>query len=138
MLHRPILGGRVGKWANLLVEYDLTHEPLRAIKGQIVADVITEHMGSSDVDVDLVEVQPWSLFFDGSVYSRGQGVGCVLVSPSGDGFKLAVGLKFPCTNNQVEYEALLYGLEYLEEMGVTSVRVYGDSMFVVQQVKGNN
>jgi hypothetical protein len=28
MLHRPILGGRVGKWAYSLVEYDLTHEPL--------------------------------------------------------------------------------------------------------------
>jgi len=31
------------------------------------------------------------------------------------------------TNNQVEYEALLFGLEFLESMGVKHVEVYGDS-----------
>jgi hypothetical protein len=59
-----------------------------------VANFIVEHMGSSDVDVDLVEVQPWSLFFDRSVCSRGQGVVCVLVSPNGESFVLAIRLEF--------------------------------------------
>jgi hypothetical protein len=45
MLQRPILGRRVGQWAYSLVEYDLTHEPpLRAMKSQVVADFIVDHM----------------------------------------------------------------------------------------------
>ena len=39
-----------------------------------------------------------------------------------------------CTNNQVEYEALLFGLEFLESMGVKHMEAYGDSLLVVQQV----
>jgi ribonuclease HI len=38
----------------------------------------------------------------------------------------------------VEYEALLYGLEYLIRMGVKDVEAYGDSLLVVNQVKGKN
>jgi hypothetical protein len=34
-------------------------------------------------EVGLVEVSPWLLYFDGSACSRGHGIGCVLVSPSG-------------------------------------------------------
>ena len=47
-----------------------------------------------------------------------------------------------CTNNQVEYEALLsglefmqsMGLEFLQSMGVKHVEAFGDSLLVVQQV----
>ena len=38
------------------------------------------------------------------------------------------------TNNQVEYEALLFDLEFLESMGVKHMEAYGDSLLVVQQV----
>jgi hypothetical protein len=40
MLHRPILSGRLGKWAYGLIEYDLVYESLETTKGQIVADFI--------------------------------------------------------------------------------------------------
>ena len=33
MLQKPILSGRIEKWAYALVEYDLAYESLRAIKG---------------------------------------------------------------------------------------------------------
>jgi ribonuclease HI len=61
----------------------------------------------------LVELKPWSLLFDGSVCSKGQCVGCVLVSPNGESFEIAVRLAHTCTNNQVEYEVVLYGFEYM-------------------------
>jgi ribonuclease HI len=70
--------------------------------------------------------------------SKGQGVGCVLVSWNNEVFELPIRLDFPCTNNQFEYEALLYSLEYLKEMGLNNVRAFGDSMLVVQQVKGDS
>jgi hypothetical protein len=43
MLLKPILSGRICKWAYVLVEYDLAYEPLRSMKGQVVADFIVDH-----------------------------------------------------------------------------------------------
>jgi hypothetical protein len=43
-------------------------------------------------------------------------------------------LDHDCTNNQTEYEALLFGLEILHDMGVKHVEAYGDSLLVMQQV----
>jgi ribonuclease HI len=105
------------------------------MRGQVVADFIVDHMAVSEDVIDVVDLQSWKLFFDGPVCSRGQGIGCVLVSPSNEIFELSAKLEFTCMNNQVEYESLLYGLEYLKEMGVTRVEAFGDSMLVVQQVK---
>jgi hypothetical protein len=43
MLQRPILSGRLEKWAYALVECDLRYETLRAMKGQVVVDFVVEH-----------------------------------------------------------------------------------------------
>jgi ribonuclease HI len=45
-------------------------------------------------------------------------------------------LDFYCTNNQSEYQALLFGLIMLRYMRVKHVEAYGDSLLVVQQVAG--
>jgi hypothetical protein len=44
MLLKPILSGRIVKWAYALVEYDLAYEPLRSMKGQVVADFLIDHV----------------------------------------------------------------------------------------------
>jgi ribonuclease HI len=109
------------------------------MKGHVVADFIVDHMQeTTEGDNNLVSVWLWDLFFDGSVCSRGQGIGCVLVSPNDKEFELSIRQDFTCTNNQDEYEALLYGLEYLREMGITSVNAFCDSMLVVHQIKGSS
>ena len=38
MIQRPILSGRISKWAYGLIEYDLAYEPLKSMKGQVVAE----------------------------------------------------------------------------------------------------
>ena len=43
-------------------------------------------------------------------------------------------LDFSCTNNQIEYEALLFGLIMLRSIEVKHVEAYGNSLLVVQQV----
>jgi hypothetical protein len=136
MLHKPILSGRMGKWAYALIEFDLNYGPLWATKGQLMADFVVDHMTNTESDACIVDIVPWKLFFDGSVCSRGKGVGCVLVSPCGIYYEFAVRLEFACTNNQAEYEGLLQGLELLREMGVKEVKALGDSNLVVQQIKG--
>jgi hypothetical protein len=99
MLLKPILIGRVGKWAYALVEYDLAYEPLRSMKGQVVTNFIIDHAIYVDHSVGLVQLKPWGLFFDGSVCSKGQGAGCVVVSPSDVYINLSIRLEFACTNN---------------------------------------
>jgi hypothetical protein len=136
ILQKPILRGCLGKWAYAMVEYDLVYEPLHARKGQVVADFIVDHMAMGSDEACLVELKPWNLFFNGSICSKGCGVGCILVSPNNESFEFAVRLEFTCTNNQAEYKALLYGLEYLSRMGVKDVDAYEDSLLVVNQVRG--
>jgi hypothetical protein len=110
MLQKPILSGRIGKWAYALVEYDLAYESLRAVRGQIVADFIVEHRinDEHDLEVGYVTCIPWKLLFDGSACDDGQGIGVVLISLSGTIFEFSNRLEEERTNNQIEYEALLF------------------------------
>jgi ribonuclease HI len=138
MLLKPILSGRIGKWAYVLVEYDLAYEPLRSMKGQVVADFVVDHAVEVDNPVSYVHLSPWGLYFDGSICSRRQGAGCVIVSPSGVIIDLSVRLEFACTNKQIEYESLLHGLEYLRDFGERDVDVFGDYNLIVQQIRGDS
>jgi hypothetical protein len=138
MLQQPILSGRIKKWASALIEYNLAYEPLKSMKGQVVADFIVEHSidQNSNESCNLVSIRPWKLLFDGSACREGQGVGVVLISPRGAIFEQSVHLEYFCTNNQVEYEIILLGLQILSSMGVKHVEVFGDSLLVMQQIAG--
>jgi ribonuclease HI len=131
MLSMPILNGRIGKWILALSKFELKFESARAIKGQIIADFITEHR---DPSINLLEITPWALFFDGSSCGKGGGVGILLISRRGEMFGFAIPIQPTVTNNQAEYEALLRGLQYLREAGAVSVEVYGDSELVIKQL----
>jgi ribonuclease HI len=45
-----------------------------------------------------------------------------------------VHLEYFCTHNQAEYEANMLGLQILSSIGVKSVKAFGDSVLVIQQV----
>ena len=100
MLQKPILSGRIGRWAYALVEYDLAYESLKSVKGQIVADFIVEYWinDEHDLKVGYITCTPWKLYFDGSVCDdgRGVGIGNVLVSPSGAIFEFTNRLEEFC------------------------------------------
>jgi ribonuclease HI/probable phosphoglycerate mutase len=106
------------------------------MKGQIVADFIVQHRidKQHDLDVGYVTFTPWKLHFYGSACRSGCGVGIIIMSPSGAIFEALSRLDHKCTNNQIEYEALLFGLQILHDMGVKHVEAYGDSLLVVQQI----
>jgi ribonuclease HI len=133
MLSMLILNGRIGKWILALTEFELRFDSAEAVKGQIIADFITEHRGSS---INLLEITPQASFFDGSSCGKGGGVGILLISPKGEMFEFAIPIQPTVTNNQAEYEALLRGLQYLREAKAISVEIFGDSELVIKQLNG--
>jgi len=62
MLSMLIMSGRICKWILALSELDQRYESAKAVKGQIMADFVTQHCGV----VNALEIVPWTLFFDGS------------------------------------------------------------------------
>jgi ribonuclease HI len=133
MLQQLILSER--NWTYALIEYDLAYEPLKSMKGQVVADFIVRHSidQNNDESCNLVLIHPWKLFFDGSTCREGQGV-VVLVSPQGAIFEQSVRLVYYCTNNQAEYEVILLDLQILSFMDIKHVNAFGDLLLVVRQV----
>jgi len=95
----PIMSGKIGKWILALLEFDLCYESARGVKGQILADFVTQHYGS----VGSLEVAPWMLFFDGSTCDQGIGIGIVLISSRGKKYEFSLPIIATSTNNQDEY-----------------------------------
>ncbi|PKA65152.1 RNA-directed DNA polymerase like [Apostasia shenzhenica] len=62
------------------------------------------------------------------------GAGILLTSPMGATLHQAITLQFKATNNQVEYEALIAGLNFALSMTVKCIQVFSDSLLVVNQV----
>ena len=58
----------------------------------------------------------------------------VLQSPERDKLKHKVRLQYQTTNNEVEYEALLKGLELAKSVEAKSILVLGDSQLIMGQV----
>ena len=57
MLSKPILHSRVRKWALALIEYSLTYQSLKSVKGQIVVGFIVDH-SMAKKSLNFVDVQP--------------------------------------------------------------------------------
>ena len=128
MLSMLILNGRMEKWILALSEFDLRYESAKAVKGQVMADFITQHHKPS---IGYVEPMPWTLFFDGSSCKQGGGIDIVIILPQGASFEFAFQTKPMTTNNQAEYKAILKRLQLLQEVKVESIEIFGDSWLVI-------
>ena len=64
---------------------------------------------------------------DGSSTQHVGGIEVVLQSPKGDRLMYKVQLHYQTTNNEVEYEALLKGLELAKSIEAKSILILGDS-----------
>ena len=76
--------------------------------------------------------------FDGSINKLGAGAGTWIHNMENDHAEgHAYRLNFRCTNNMAKYEALLLGLKLIKSSGAVRVSILGDSVLVIQQMKGN-
>ena len=69
----------------------------------------------------------WVIHVDGSSTQYTGGIGVVLQSPEGDKLKYKIRLQYQLTNNEVEYETLLKGLELAKSVEARSILILGDS-----------
>jgi hypothetical protein len=82
MLMAPVLKGQLGKWMFTLSEFDIRYQPMKALKGQALAELIIERINTNIV---ALSVRAWAMYFDGSACEDGCGIGVLLVSPQGGG-----------------------------------------------------
>ena len=131
-MSNPEAASRLALWAIELSEFDIQYHPRTAIKGQIVANFIAEF--TNDEDKGAKESPLWSIHTDGSSNRQAGGASIVLLSPEGDTVECIVHLDFPTTNNEMEYEALVAGLDLSKAAGATNIVIYCDSQVVTNQV----
>ena len=125
---------------SLGVEY----KPRTAIKGQVLAEFLTEFQYDPSNPSLLIPVETqlglvtgrWESFLDGASNSKGSGAGIVLVSPKGLVLEQAIRLKFSASNNEAEYEVLMIGLKTAKKLDASHLQVFCDSQLVANQISG--
>jgi hypothetical protein len=130
--------GHIRNWATELSEYVINFKRRTTIKSQILADFMAEW------------TEPWSsrhcaripllVHYNGSWGSTGAGAAAILTSPSGIKLRYAARLQFAgktnkCTNNIVEYEAILLGLRKLRVIGMQTCVLHTNSKVVSRQIE---
>jgi ribonuclease HI len=132
--------GIIGKWAMELSEHVIDFEKRSAIKSQVIAYFIADWIEPLSYTEGTVVDTPWQVYYDGAWGVLGAGVVAILNSPSGIKLKYAARLQFKaeadkCSNNIVEYEAVLLGLHKLWAMGVQHCILKIDSKVIASQIE---
>ncbi|GKB87926.1 reverse transcriptase domain-containing protein [Tanacetum coccineum] len=127
ILSKTEASGKLAKYVVELGAYNITLEPRNAVKGQVLADFITEmpdgespekYFRTPKITPERDETEEWTLFTDGASSSKGSRAGLVMIGPSGVEHTYALRLTFDSTNNEAEYEALLAGLRIAKRMNI--------------------
>ncbi|XP_022015070.1 uncharacterized protein LOC110914591 [Helianthus annuus] len=107
ILKKPEVSGRLTKWATELSAFDIVYRTRGLVKGQVVADFLTEVPTGESTKEKSALPRVWNLYTDGASSKEGAGA---------------------------EYEALLAGLQTAAKAGATSVLAHVDSLLVANQV----
>ncbi|XP_022036787.1 uncharacterized protein LOC110939537 [Helianthus annuus] len=143
ILQKPETSGRLAKWAIELGGHNILYRLHPAIKGQVLADFITEvpedkfkKCEAVDTPIKDTTDELWLLFTDGALNEDGAGAGLRLVSPEKHEFTNAIKLDAKNTNNDAEYEAFLAGLRLAIKMGAQNLQAHVDSPLIASQING--
>ena len=138
VLHKPKTSGRLTKWVIELSEFSIRYKPRTAIKGQILADFVMEFTTATPPKTTQLtpDLPVWKLSVNGAANSQGRGTGLILTSPEGVNEEYALRFWFSASNNEVEYEAVIAGLNLAHSMEVEQLEVCSDSQkFHMVQVR---
>ena len=137
VLHKPETSKRLMKWAIELSEFDIKYKPKTAIKGQILADFVMEFTSTEPAqNAQAMDDLPiWKLSVDGASNAQGSGAGLILTSPEGIDVEYALRFGFQASNNEVEYEAVIAGLNLAHSLEIDQLEVCSDSQLVVRKIE---
>ena len=116
ILHRPETSRRLIKWAIELSEFDIRYKPRTVLKGKILANFIMEFTPVEYTEAtQLAPYLPiWRLSVEGGANAQGSGAGLILTSLDGIDTEYTLKFGFQASNNEVEYEAVIAGLNLME------------------------
>ncbi|XP_070017106.1 uncharacterized protein [Nicotiana sylvestris] len=77
------------------------------------------------------------MYFDGAAHRGGAGAGIVFVTSQGEFMPHTFTLTQLCSNNVVEYQTLIHGLEMTIEIKQLQLQVFGDSQLAINQLLGS-
>ena len=130
----------------LLTEFDIQYVTQKSVKWSIVVDHLASLPVFDDKPIDddfpdeqfvsVTSIAGWRLYFDGAANQSKFGIGILLISPQSGHIPRSVRLAFSdhhrLTNNIVEYEVCIIGLETTLDLGVRQLEIHGDSYLVIQ------
>jgi hypothetical protein len=122
--------GRIKKWATELNEFTIDYVHISSIQSQALVDFIADWTSGAQGEEATKDAEAWRVFCDGSWGTFGAGAATVLVAPSKVRTCYEIKLDFSCTNNVIEYEALLLGLRKLKAMGIRRAILKTDSQVI--------
>ena len=95
-------------------------------------DFIVEFAPNQGEQNRMNEAQRWVINVNGLSTLYTGGIGVILKSPEGDKLKYVAYLQYQTNNNEVEYKALLNGLELAKSLRVKLVVIQGDSWLSIK------
>jgi hypothetical protein len=115
-------------------------EKYSAIQSHILEYFIVEWMEPSSLVEEAVQESPRFVYCDGAWGSTRARIAVILISPSGIKLRYAARLQFigdtdKCTNNIIEYEAIMLGLRKLRAIGVQTCILHTNSKVVSGQIE---
>ena len=150
VLQHMDVSARISKWIVRLQEFDYTvmvEESTRAALVGILTHQYQEKKQRKETKILPTPLPPpvkeieqaFALYFDGA-YKRKEGraaAGMVVFNPVAEKvMERGIELLNVSSNNEVEYAALVEGLEWCISNGINCLNVFGDSMLIVKQVQG--
>ena len=147
----PILTSKLMRWLVLLKNFDIQYVTQKFIKGSVLAYHLASLLVTDSRVIDddfpdekiigLTRLSGWLMYFDGTANHSGYGIGVLLISACGDHIPRSIHFTFSdrysTTNNIVEYEACILGLETSLELGIREMEIFSDSNMVIRHIQGD-
>ena len=133
-LHKSDLSWQMLKWAIELSEYEIKYQSQLSLKGQVKVDFIVELLKKQTYLVNCLGEQWWILYVDGASRVSGSGVGLLLQSPTGKIVEQDICLSFSASNNEIEYEVVLVGLDLALILATTKQEIKSGSQLIIEQI----
>ena len=130
-IHKPDLSRRMARWAIELSKFGIQYKLRLAKKRQVIADFLAKipQSGASQGSMTW-----WILNVDRASRQTGAGIGLQLKSPAGERIEQAIRLGFNASNNELEYDAILAGIELAAIVSADRLLIRSDSQLVMGQV----